>query len=68
MEYQQQLLLTRIERQVRTLSQFWYRKAGLCFTEKNYLQAGWYLFMAITFNPSYSVPRVWKQKLSPKTR
>ncbi len=68
MEYKQQPLITKIERQVRTLGQFWYRKAGLCFAEKNYLQAGWYLFISMASNPAYSIPRVWKQKLSPKTR
>jgi GT2 family glycosyltransferase len=68
LDYQQQPLLPKIERQVRTLGQFWYRSAGLYFAEKNYLQAGWYLLIAIASNPSYSIPRVWKQKLSPKTR
>jgi hypothetical protein len=67
-EYKHQPLLSRLKRDVFTLGQFWYRKAGLFFAEKQYIQASLYLSMAIASNPSYSLPRVWKQKLSPKTR
>lgn len=67
-DYQNQPIFPRVKQQVNTLGQFWYRKAGLFFAEKQYLQAGLYLSIAIASNPSYTIPRVWKQKLSPKTR
>lgn len=63
-----QPLVSRIEWQLRSLGQFWYRKAGLFFSEQRYFQAGLYLGMAIASNPSYSIPRLWKQKLSPQAR
>jgi glycosyltransferase involved in cell wall biosynthesis len=63
-----QPIVSRVERQIRTFGQFWYRKAGLLFSEKQYLQAGLYLSLAIASNPSYSIPRLWKQKLSPQAR
>lgn len=67
-EYKQQPIFSRLKRDTRTLGQFWYRKAGLFFAEKRYLEASLYLSMAIASNPLYSIPRVWKQKLSPRTR
>lgn len=67
-ESKRQPALSRIAQHVPNLGQFWYRKAGLLFAEKQYLQAGLYLSMAIASNPSYSIPRVWRQKLSPEAR
>ncbi len=67
-EYKHQPILSRLKGYIPTLGQFWYRKAGLFFAEKEYLKASLYLCMSIASNPSYSFPRVWKQKLSPKTR
>ena len=67
-EYKRQPLFSRLKRDIFTLGQFWYRKAGLFFAEKQYIQASLYLSMAIASNPLYSIPRVWKQKLSPRTR
>lgn len=67
-EYKHQPILSRLKRDIPTLGQFWYRKAGLFYAEKEYLKASLYLSMSIASNPSYSLPRVWKQKLSPKTR
>lgn len=67
-QYEQKPILTRLKRDIGTLGQFWYRKAGLFFAEKHYVQAIWYLLLAIGSNPSYSLPRIWKQKLSPATR
>ena len=67
-EYKRQPLFSRLKRDIFTLGQFWYRKAGLFFAEKQYIQASLYLSMAIASNPLYSIPRVWKQKVSPRTR
>ncbi len=67
-QYEQKPLFTRLKRDISTLGQFWYRKAGLFFAEKQYVSAFWYLILAFTANPAYSLPRVWKQKLSPATR
>jgi glycosyltransferase involved in cell wall biosynthesis len=67
-EEKKQPIILRIERPIRTMGQFWYRKAGLFFSEKQYLKASLYLVMAIVFNPSYSITRLWKQKLSPQAR
>ncbi len=66
--YKRQSLLPRLDQNVRTLGQFCYRKSGLFFAEQQYLQASLYLGMAIASNPLYSIPRVWKQKLSPEAR
>lgn len=67
-EYKIQPALSRFKRGIQTMGQFWYRKAGLFFAEKQYSKASLYLSMAVASNPSYSIPRVWKQKLSPRTR
>ncbi len=67
-EYDSQPVRARLAQQLRTLGQFWYRKAGLLFADQDYIQACFYLGIAITANPSYSIPRLWNQKLSPKTR
>ncbi|MEA5497271.1 glycosyltransferase family 2 protein [Limnoraphis robusta Tam1] len=67
-EYDSQAVMSRLAQQLRTLGQFWYRKAGLFFADQDYIRAGLYLGIAIAANPSYSIPRLWHQKLSPKTR
>lgn len=67
-EYDSQPMMSGLTRHIRTMGQFWYRKAGLLFAEQDYMQAGLYLGMAIVANPSYSIPRIWDQKLSPKAR
>lgn len=67
-EEKRQPILSRLQLYIRTLGQFWYRKAGLFAAEKRYLQTGLYLGMAIASNPFYSIPRIWKQKLSPEAR
>jgi len=63
-----QPLLARFTKDLRLLGQFWYRKAGLLVSEKRYLRAACYLTMTFVVNPTYSVPRIWKQRLSPKAR
>lgn len=67
-ECKRQPAVSRLQRHIQILGKFWYRKAGLFFAEKYYLQAGLYLSMAIASNPSYSIPRIWQQKLSPGAR
>lgn len=67
-EEKRQPILSRLDRKIRTLGQFWYRKAGLFFAEQQYLPAALYLGLSMAANPSYSIPRVWKQKLSPAAR
>ena len=67
-EYQNQPILSRLARQKRTLGQFWYRKAGLFFAEEQYFQTWLYLGMSFVANPSYSITRIWRQKLSPEAR
>lgn len=67
-EYKRQPLISGLKRHLRTLGQFYYRKAGLCFSEKQYLQIGLYLSISAALSPGYSIPRVWHQVLSAKTR
>jgi glycosyltransferase involved in cell wall biosynthesis len=64
----QQPFLLRTKHYLNKLSQFWYRKAGVFFSEKQYLQATLYLSMVIVVNPLYAIPRIWKQTLSPEAR
>jgi glycosyltransferase involved in cell wall biosynthesis len=66
--YQQQPLLTRWRRGLRTVGMFCYRKAGLSLGEGQQLQALFYLGLAATLHPTYSISRVWNQVLAPKTR
>ena len=66
--YKQQPFWLRTKQYIHILSHFWYRKAGVFFSEKQYLQAALYLSMVIAFNPLYSIPRLWRQKLSPEAR
>ena len=66
--YKQQPFLLRTKHYLNKLSQFWYRKAGVFFSEKQYLQATLYLSMVIVVNPLYAIPRIWKQRLSPEAR
>ncbi|CAN1209207.1 Glycosyl transferase family 2 [Tumidithrix helvetica PCC 7403] len=61
-------ILSRLPENLQTLGRFFYRKAGLFFAEKQYIQATWYLGFAMIIYPSYSIPRIWNQKLSPQTR
>lgn len=67
-EYKRHPLFSRLKRHLRTLGMFHYRKAGLVFGEKQYLETGLYLSISAALNPGYSIPRVWHQVLSPKTR
>ena len=62
----QQPFLLRTKHYLNKLSQFWYRKAGVFFSEKQYLQATLYLSMVIVVNPLYAIPRIWRQRLSPE--
>jgi glycosyltransferase involved in cell wall biosynthesis len=64
----QKPFLLRTKHYLNNLSQFWYRKAGVFFSEKQYLQATLYLSMVIVVNPLYAIPRIWKQRLSPEAR
>lgn len=66
--YKQQPPLSRLKRHLRTLGVFYYRKAGLFYGEHQYLQTGFYLGISAALNPGYSLPRIWKQVLSPETR
>jgi glycosyltransferase involved in cell wall biosynthesis len=64
----QKSLLLRWSQDLRLAGQFWYRKAGLSIADQQYLQGSVYLTMAIALHPSYSVPRVWKQRFSKEAR
>jgi glycosyltransferase involved in cell wall biosynthesis len=64
----QQPFLLRTKHYLNNLSHFWYRKAGVFFSEKQYLQATLYLSMVIVLNPLYAIPRIWRQRLSPEAR
>jgi len=66
--YKQRPFLLRTKHYLNNLSQFWYRKAGVFFSEKQYLQATLYLSMVIVLNPLYAIPRIWRQRLSPEAR
>ncbi|MBW4575402.1 MAG: glycosyltransferase family 2 protein [Aphanothece sp. CMT-3BRIN-NPC111] len=67
-DYQQQPLLSRLKRHLKTSGMFCYRKAGLSFGEGEYLQACFYLSLSAALNPGYSLARVWNQVFSPKTQ
>lgn len=67
-ERESQPMRTKLPSFFATRGQFNYRKAGLLFGEKNYGLACWHLFLAIALYPSYSLKRVWNQKLSPSAR
>jgi glycosyltransferase involved in cell wall biosynthesis len=67
-DYQQQPWFSRWQRGIRTTGMFYYRKAGLTLGEGQRLRACIYLGYAITLHPTYSLPRLWKQVLSPVTR
>jgi glycosyltransferase involved in cell wall biosynthesis len=67
-EYKKQPLVPGLKRYLHTLGQFYYRKAGLFACEQKYLQAGLHLSISAALNPRYSIPRIWYQVLSPKTR
>ncbi|PSO80230.1 MAG: glycosyl transferase family 2 [Cyanobacteria bacterium QH_9_48_43] len=67
-ECRQRPLFSRLSKHLKTLGIFYYRKAGLFVCEKQYLQACFYIGMSAALNPKYSIPRVWKQVLSPETR
>ncbi|NET35089.1 MAG: glycosyltransferase family 2 protein [Cyanothece sp. SIO1E1] len=64
-QYEHPPILLGVDRRRRTLGQFWYRKAGLLYAEKSYIQSGFFLSMAISFHPLYSIPRIWNQKFRP---
>ena len=66
--YKHEPFLLRTKHYINILSQFWYRKAGVFFSEKQYLQATLYLSMVIVVNPLYAIPRIWRQRLSPEAR
>ncbi|RAQ42830.1 glycosyltransferase family 2 protein [Limnospira platensis] len=61
-------VLARVSKYFQTLGMFYYRKAGLMVGEKQYFPASFYLGLSVLMNPQYTVPRVWGQVLSPKTR
>jgi len=67
-EEQRQLPLVRLKQHINTLGQFFYRKAGLHMAEQQYLSASINLGAAIIAHPYYSIPRIWKQRLSSKAR
>ncbi|MGF1491708.1 MAG: glycosyltransferase family 2 protein [Microcoleaceae cyanobacterium] len=60
--------LQKVKTSTRTNGQFMYRKAGVYYAEQHYLKAVFYLGLSAFLNPGYSLPRVWKQFLSGKTR
>ena len=61
-------LISKLDQRLRLGGQFLYRKAGLHIAEKHYCRGAFCLSMAIVANPTYAVPRVWNQKLSPDAR
>jgi glycosyltransferase involved in cell wall biosynthesis len=67
-DYQHQPLLSRWQRKIKTAGMFCYRKAGLSLGEENRVQAIFYLGLATTLHPTYTIPRLWNQVLAPQTR
>ncbi|BAZ32363.1 putative glycosyl transferase [Cylindrospermum sp. NIES-4074] len=67
-EEKKQSILLRLAQQIGIVGRFNYRMAGLLLANKQYLQGGFYLCMAIVFHPSYSLPRLWKQRFSQEAR
>ncbi|SRR5579883_36699 len=61
-------IVTKLTQAVHLWGQFYYRQAGLHIAEKNYVKGGMCLSLAITANPTYALPRLWKQTLSPDAR
>jgi glycosyltransferase involved in cell wall biosynthesis len=67
-EYKNKPLLLRSKRYLHTLGQYYFRKSGLFFGNKNYLNFLFYLLLAILINPSFSLDNIWKKRLSPRAR
>lgn len=67
-DLQQRSWWEKTSKQLETLGMFYYRKAGLLVGEKQYLFASFYLGLSATFNPRYSIPRIWHQVFAPTTR
>jgi hypothetical protein len=67
-EEQKQLSSVRLREHINTLGRFFYRKAGLHIAEQQHIIASINLGAAVIAHPYYSLPRLWKQRLSPKAR
>jgi glycosyltransferase involved in cell wall biosynthesis len=67
-EYKRQPLSLRLRKYIDDWSQFFYRRAGLSFGEKQYLRACLFFAISVTLNPRYSIPRIWNQMISPEAR
>lgn len=67
-DYRNKPLLLKCKRYLHTLGQYYFRKAGLFFGNKDYLTFLFYLLLAICINPAFSLDNIWKKRLSPKAR
>jgi glycosyltransferase involved in cell wall biosynthesis len=50
------------------MASIYYRRAGMAYGERSYLSVAWFLLIAAIINPAYTLPRAWRQVLSPKAR
>jgi GT2 family glycosyltransferase len=66
--YNQQPWWQRLQRYCKTQGMFCYRRAGLTLGEAEYVQFGYFLGLATLLHPTYTLPRLWQQVLSPQTR
>ena len=50
------------------MANFYYRRAGMAYGEKQYLKTVYYLSFSLMLRPLYPIQRAWKQVLSPEAR
>lgn len=60
--------LARLRDRMNDLTGMYYRRAGMAFSNKQYVQLFFYFMLSAMLNPMYALPRLWVQVLSPLTR
>jgi hypothetical protein len=65
---EQQPWWQQLKNRCKTGGMYCYRRAGLCMGEEQYLQSGYYIGLAAILHPTYALPRLWQQALSPQAR
>ena len=67
-QHTQRSLITKLLDYRERMANFYYRRAGMAYGEKQYLKTGYYLSLSIMLRPIYPIQRAWKQVLSPEAR
>jgi len=66
--YERRSLMQRLTHAYKVNVSLQYRRAGMAYGEGETGKAMFYLALATLLNPFYSLPRIWRQKLSPSAR